>query len=43
LKYKLILVGDPYVGKTALFWRYIEGEYLNEKASTVTTIDFKIK
>lgn len=42
LKYKLILVGDPYVGKTALFWRYIEGDY-KENGTAVTTIDFKIK
>ena len=39
----MILVGDPYVGKTALFYRYIEGEFLSEKAATITTIDFKIK
>ena len=25
LKYKLIMVGDPCVGKTALFYRYTEG------------------
>jgi GTPase SAR1 family protein len=25
IRYKIILVGDPYVGKTALFWRYTEG------------------
>ena len=43
LRYKLIMVGDPNVGKTTLFWKYIEGELLSEKASTVTTIDFKIK
>ncbi len=42
LKYKIIIVGDPYVGKTTLFWRYIEGEFLNEQ-TMVTTIDFKIK
>ena len=43
LKYKIIMVGDPCVGKTALFWKYIEGDFLNEKATTVTTIDFKIQ
>ncbi len=37
------MVGDPTVGKTTLFWKYMEGEFLTEKASTVTTIDFKIK
>ena len=25
VKYKIIMVGDPYVGKTALFWKYIAG------------------
>jgi len=43
LRYKIIMVGDPNVGKTTLFWKYIEGEFLAEKSSTVTTIDFKIK
>lgn len=43
LKYKFILVGDPFVGKTALFWRYIEGDFNNDHETTVTTIDFKIK
>lgn len=42
-KFKIILVGDPYVGKTALFWRYTHGEFLVDKPATVTTIDFKIK
>lgn len=37
------MIGDPNVGKTTLFWKYIEGEFLPEKAATVTTIDFKIK
>jgi GTPase SAR1 family protein len=23
--YKIIMIGDPFVGKTTLFWRYIEG------------------
>lgn len=30
-KYKIILVGDVNVGKTALFWRYTEGEFLANK------------
>lgn len=43
LRYKIIMVGDPNVGKTTHFWKYIEGEFLSEKSATVTTIDFKIK
>ena len=43
LKYKIIIVGDPCVGKTALFWKYVEGDFLADKATTITTIDFKIK
>ena len=42
-RYKLILVGDSSVGKTALFWRFIEGEYSQEKTTQVTTVDFRIK
>ena len=42
-KYKFILVGDSNVGKTALFWRFTEGDFLAEKETQVTTIDFKIK
>lgn len=30
-KYKFILVGDSNVGKTALFWRFTEGDFLAEK------------
>jgi small GTP-binding protein len=41
--YKIIIVGDSNVGKTALFWRFIEGDFLAEKDTQVTTIDFKIK
>jgi GTPase SAR1 family protein len=37
------MAGDPNVGKTTLFWKYIEGEFLPEKPSAVTTVDFKIK
>ena len=37
------MVGDPNVGKTTIFWKYIEGEFLAEKSATVTTIDFKIR
>ena len=42
-RYKIILVGDVSVGKTALFWRFTEGEFLHSKETLVTTIDFKIK
>lgn len=42
-KYKFILVGDSNVGKTALFWRFVEGEFNSEKSTQVTTVDFKIK
>ena len=42
-RYKIILVGDVNVGKTALFWRFTEGEFLNNKETLVTTIDFKMK
>jgi GTPase SAR1 family protein len=30
-RYKIILVGDVSVGKTAFFWRYINGEFLSNK------------
>lgn len=30
-RYKYVLVGDSNVGKTTLFWHYIEGEYLSKK------------
>lgn len=42
-RYKIIIVGDSNVGKTALFWRFTEGSFLAEKETQVTTIDFKIK
>lgn len=42
-RYKIIIIGDSNVGKTALFWRFTEGEFLAEKDTQVTTIDFKIK
>ena len=42
-KYKIIIVGDPYVGKTALFWKYIEGDGFKDNTTTITTIDFKIQ
>ena len=42
-RYKIIIVGDSNVGKTALFWRFTEGDFLAEKETQVTTIDFKIK
>lgn len=31
------------MGKTTLFWKYTEGEYLPIKETQVTTIDFKMK
>ncbi len=42
-RYKIIIIGDSNVGKTALFWRFTEGDFLAEKDTQVTTIDFKIK
>ena len=42
-RFKIIMVGDPNVGKTTFFWQYIEGEFLAEKSAACTTIDFKIK
>lgn len=42
-RYKIILVGDVSVGKTALFYRFTEGEFLASKDNMVTTIDFKMK
>ena len=43
-KYKIILVGDSSVGKTAIFSRYINGEFPKEgRTSMITTIDFKMK
>ena len=42
-RYKIILVGDVNVGKTALFWRFTEGEFMSQKETLVTTIDFKMK
>lgn len=43
IRYKIILVGEVSVGKTALFWRYVEGEFLANKSTLVTAIDFKMK
>lgn len=42
-RYKIILVGDVNVGKTTLFWSYTEGEFLANKSTLVTTVDFKMK
>lgn len=42
-RYKLILVGDSNVGKTALFWRFVENDYSELKTTQVTTVDFRIK
>lgn len=42
-KYKYILVGDSNVGKTALFWRFVEGNFSEGKNTLVTTVDFKMK
>lgn len=36
-------MGDSSVGKTALFWRFIEDEYSEVKNTQVTTVDFRIK
>jgi small GTP-binding protein len=40
-KYKIILVGDCHVGKTSIFWRYIQNESVAEHP--LTTIDFRYK
>ena len=40
---KLIIVGDSCVGKSSLFWKYTDGEFLGFREATVTTIDFKMK
>lgn len=36
-------MGDVNVGKTALFWRFTEGDFLANKDTLVTAIDFKMK
>lgn len=41
MKYKIILIGDSGVGKTTLFWRYIQNETLPDQP--ITTIDFRYK
>jgi GTPase SAR1 family protein len=30
-RFKIIMVGESGVGKTTLFWKYLEGEFLQEK------------
>lgn len=40
---KFIIVGDSAVGKSCIFWKYTEGEFLGFREQTVTTIDFKMK
>jgi Ras-related protein Rab-18 len=42
-RYKFVLVGDSNVGKTALFWRFVEGGFMGRKDTQVTTVDFKMK
>lgn len=42
-RFKIILVGDVSVGKTALFWRYTQGQFLANKDTLVTAVDFKMK
>jgi small GTP-binding protein len=42
-QFKIIMVGESGVGKTTLFWKYLEGEFLQQKPETVTIIDFKIR
>jgi small GTP-binding protein len=42
-KYKFILVGDSAVGKTALFWRYMENEFAASQRTSTMTVDFRIK
>lgn len=42
-QFKIIMVGESGVGKTTLFWKYLEGEFLQHKPETVTIIDFKIR
>ncbi|KRX03905.1 P-loop containing nucleoside triphosphate hydrolase [Pseudocohnilembus persalinus] len=45
LKFKIVLVGDSSVGKTSIFWRYIEDLFDEDEQqeSTVTMVDFRIK
>jgi GTPase SAR1 family protein len=43
MKFKLILIGDINVGKTALLWKYTEDEFLANKQTFVTIVDFKRK
>lgn len=37
LKFKIVLVGDSTVGKTSLFWRYIE-DYFEDEAMQESTV-----
>jgi GTPase SAR1 family protein len=43
LKYKIIIVGDSSVGKSALFMKFTYGEVDDEVRTKVTMIDFKLK
>ena len=42
-QFKIIMVGESGVGKTTLFWKYLEGQFLQQKNESVTIIDFKIR
>ena len=43
LKYKIILVGDSSVGKSALFIKFIHGDQFSPFQTNITTIDFNTK
>lgn len=43
LKYKIILVGDSSVGKSALFMKFTFGDTYDSSKSGVTMVDFKLK
>ncbi len=41
-KVKFILVGDAFVGKTNIFYRYMKGEFSKELASTIS-VEFDVQ